>query len=127
MDCRNSSRCLSILVKGLTIDGGIMAKYCGVAKLHIWSFGLAFGIVWGLSLLIIAWIGMKTGLGVPFVETIRTVYVGYSATAQGIIWGGVWGFTHMFVVGVILAAIYNFFVLCFCRKCQNCSNKSDIK
>ena len=101
-----------------------MAKYYGVAKLHSFSFGLSLGLIWGISMLVLGWVGMETGLGVGFVETMRTIYIGYSATAKGFVWGGIWGFVHMFILGFIVAAIYNLSVSIFCRKYRD-SDKSN--
>lgn len=94
-----------------------MKKSC-CAKLHAFSFGVALGIVWGLSILITGLVAWGTGYGAGFVETMRTIYIGYEASVQGSIVGGIWGFVDMFIGGVIIAAIYNVCFSVFCRhKC----------
>jgi len=89
-----------------------MAEY-NRTKLHAWSFGLAFGIVWALGLLIMGWLAALSGWGIGLVNVIGSVYLGYSPTFGGAIIGAIWGFVDLFIGGVILAAIYN---VCACRK-----------
>jgi phosphotransferase system glucose/maltose/N-acetylglucosamine-specific IIC component len=83
-----------------------MAQYV-YSKIHPWSFGLALGIVWGLSLLIAGLVAMFSGWGQGFIDTMGTVYLGYNSTVVGSIIGAVWGFIDVFIISVIIAAVYN--------------------
>lgn len=88
------------------------------AKLHVFSFGFALGIVWGVAMLITGLVAWGTGYGAGFVETMRTIYIGYDATLPGSFIGGAWGFADMFLMGVIIAGLYNLFLLASCKdKC----------
>lgn len=80
------------------------------AQLHVWSFGFALGLLWGLWVLATGLTALFFGLGVGFVETMRTVYLGYEASIPGSFIGGIWGFVDMFVLGSALAAFYNFLI-----------------
>ena len=79
-----------------------------MAKLDVKAFGLALGILWGASVLIMGIIAM----GAPdycgnFVAAMGTKYIGYKATILGSIIGGVWGFIDAGIGGLILAWLYN--------------------
>lgn len=80
------------------------------ARLHIWSFGFALGILWGLSMLLTGWVAMTMGWGEDFVFALRAMYIGYDVTFWGSVIGGIWGFVDMFIGGVILAWLYNLFL-----------------
>ena len=95
-----------------------MKRNCCCSKLHAFSFAMALGIVWAISILLTGLIAWGTGYGAGFVETMRTIYIGYEATIVGSIIGAVWGFIDMFIAGFILAALYNFFCSLSCKnKC----------
>ena len=84
-------------------------------RLHVSSLGLAFGVLWGASVCVVALIAMAHGsYGMEFVNAIGTLYIGYKATWLGSLIGLVWGFIDAFVMGVVLAWLYNYF-LCCCK------------
>ena len=89
------------------------------AKLSVWAFGFAFGIVWAIALLIMGWLAWLSGWGVQMISVIGSVYLGYTPTFWGAIVGAIWGFVDFFIGGVIFAAIYN---ACTCRR----ANASDV-
>lgn len=101
-----------------------MTNHC-YAKLHVLSFGLALGIVWGVSIFVIGLIAMTTDWGGGFVETMHTVYIGYEPTILGSIIGGIWGFVDLFIGGMIIAAIYNGFLCCCRRNKGMCDTKDE--
>ena len=81
-----------------------------MAKLDVKAFGLAAGILWGTSLIImgiVAKIAPRYGGGL--VATVGSMYIGYEATILGCIIGGIWGFIDAGIGGVILAWLYNKF------------------
>ena len=79
-----------------------------MAKLDAKAFGLAAGILWGVSLIIMgiaAMIAPEYSGG--FVTTIGSLYIGYTATILGCVIGGIWGFVDAGIGGLILAWLYN--------------------
>ena len=81
-----------------------------MAKLDIKAFGLAAGILWGASLIIMGIIAMGApGYCGDFVAAVGSKYVGYNATILGSIIGGIWGFIDAGIAGLILAWLYNKF------------------
>jgi len=85
------------------------------AKLSVMSFGIAFGIVWSLGILILGVHAILTGLSVELVELMGTIYIGYEATWGGTLIGTLWGFVDGFVGGLIFAWLYNCLACC-CKK-----------
>ena len=75
-------------------------------KFNVWAFGVALGIVWGLSMLIAGWTSIF-GWGAMFVNTMSSVYLGYIPSFGGGIVGAIWGFVDGFIGGVLLSFIYN--------------------
>jgi hypothetical protein len=77
-----------------------------MVRLSLFRFGTAFGISLGTALTlagILAWI---TGMGVPLVTILSTVFRGYGAGPFAAVVGGVWGAARGFVFGVSMAWIY---------------------
>lgn len=77
-------------------------------KLNVKAFGLACGILWGASLIVMGIIAMIAPdyMG-NFVRAVGSKYIGYNTTAFGILIGGVWGFIDAGIGGLILAWLYN--------------------
>ncbi len=95
--------------------------------LHVCCLGLAFGVTWGLAILItglIAWLGDWGG---AFVTGMGSLYIGYEGTFIGSIIGGIWGFVDGFIFGVVIAWLYNWFCRCpcFCKKSEDKSTSND--
>jgi len=78
-------------------------------KLHVISFGLALGIVWGVGLFLLGMVSWNTGVGTVWIDTFGSVYLGYKATLMGSVLGFIWGFFDSFIAGVCIAWVYNFF------------------
>jgi len=78
-------------------------------RLHVLSFGLAFGTVWGLSVLLIGLFAAFFGVGTPFVIMLGSLYHGFEASIAGSIVGLFWGFFDAFIGGVVFAYLYNWF------------------
>lgn len=75
--------------------------------INIRAFALTCGIFWAASLILIAVLTMKTGLGLSFVDMAAEVYLGYGPTPVGVVIGAVWGFLDGLVCGAIFAWLYN--------------------
>lgn len=79
-------------------------------KLHVLSFGLSLGLAWGLVVFVIGLLALLLNVGSHFVAALGTYYIGYEANMIGSIVGLIWGFADLFVIGVVIAYLYNFFV-----------------
>jgi len=91
----------------------------GKLKLAVVPLGLAFGILWGLGILITGIVTTWHGAwGMDFITAMGSVYVGYTNTYLGSLVGGLWGFVDGFVGGVIFAWLYNCITSCMCGKCD---------
>ncbi len=97
---------------------------CG-SRLCKFAFGIAFGFLSGLSMLLFAWSAYYWGHGGPMIAQWAEIYQGYAPTIKGGLIGGAWGFVEGFVCGFIFALIYNL-VSCCCKcckcKCCNCTS-----
>lgn len=91
-------------------------NYCG-ARLCSPALGMAFGVVSGVMMLLLAWAGMFWGFGTAFIDQYSLVFYGYSATFTGGLFGLLWGFIEGFIFGLIVGWVYN-----FCSRC--CGSKS---
>lgn len=86
---------------------------CKCCKLQALSFGMALGILWAAALFIMALVSSTKGAyGMGFVQSIGSVYLGYTSTFAGALIGAVWGFVDAFIGGAIFAWLYNL----FCKK-----------
>jgi hypothetical protein len=79
------------------------------------ALGLALGVMWGISILIMGLIAYHFTYGTAFVSTMGALYVGYEASIMGSFIGGLIGFVDAFIGGVIIAWLYNIFASC-CHK-----------
>lgn len=79
------------------------------SKLNKVALGLAFGVIWGLSVLLMGLLAHFLKYGVEFVSSMGAVYVGYNNTILGSLVGGLLGFLDGFVGGYLIALVYNYF------------------
>lgn len=70
-------------------------------------FGFAFGLIWGLGLLLLGWSGWLFAYGLPWIRLMGTVYLGFHPTFIGGIIGAIWGFVDFFIFGLLVALVYN--------------------
>jgi hypothetical protein len=80
-----------------------------VMKLSPKAFCLAFGILWGLGMLVLGITGML-GYGTAIVNVMGSVYKGFAPTIGGAIAGAIWGFIDGAIGGYIFAWLYNKFL-----------------
>ncbi len=73
------------------------------------SLGLAGGILWGISLMVMTWFSIWTDYGSLFLSIITDIYPGYSISFLGSLIGLLWGFLDGFVSLFLLGWLYNFF------------------
>jgi hypothetical protein len=77
-------------------------------KLNVKAFGLAFGILWGVAVIIMGVVAMIfPNYCADFVRVLGTKYIGYAPTFLGSIIGGIWGFVDAGIFGLALAWLYN--------------------
>lgn len=84
-------------------------------RLHPWALGLAVGLLWGVSVLLMGLLATYLAYGNAFVSAMSLLYVGYEPSIKGSVIGGVIGFVDAFIMGAIVAWLYNVFAGC-CRK-----------
>lgn len=87
-------------------------------KLSPLALGLAFGVLWGLSLLIMGLVAFYYAYGHGFVTAIGALYPGYIPSVKGSILGGLIGFIDAFITGFLIAWLYNKFSCCRCICCD---------
>ncbi|MFH1740817.1 MAG: bacteriophage holin [bacterium] len=73
------------------------------------ALGLALGILWGLSILLLTFFIIVHGDTMELTSKLGRVYLGYTVSAPGAFIGLVYGFAHGFVAGWIVAILYNKF------------------
>ncbi len=88
-----------------------MAENPNHSKLGVISFGLALGVTWGLSLAFLAVMAAAFKWGAAAALILANLYIGYGPNFIGAMSGAVWGFTNGFVFGVLIAWLYNKFLL----------------
>lgn len=94
-------------------------------KLSPLGLGLSLGVLWGLSMLFMGLAAYYYSYGKPFVEAISTLYIGYAPSIKGSILGGIIGFIDAFIMGVLIAWLYNLFSSCGCTCCTSHEKAAD--
>lgn len=77
-------------------------------ELDVVGMGVAIGSVTGLYMLFAGLSASFFGTGAEIVQLMSGMYAGYSATVVGSFIGALWGFFDGFVLGAVLAWVYNF-------------------
>lgn len=95
------------------------------AKLQPCAFGLAWGILWGLSLVVSVLLASCCNWGNGFINLLAGVYPGFGLGFFGALAGLFWGFVDGFVGGFLIAWLYN--CCCKCGKCCSFSCKCESK
>lgn len=88
-------------------------------KLSPMAFGLSLGVVWGVSVLIMGLLAHFFMYGTAFVTAMGAVYVGYEESILGSFLGALMGFIDAFIIGALMAWLYNMFSRC-CKKNGSC-------
>ena len=73
------------------------------------ALGLAGGILWGLAIFIMTWIGYFTSYAGLFLSLMVDIYPGYSVSLLGSFIGLAYGFVDGFCGLYVLAWLYNYF------------------
>ena len=75
-------------------------------KLRIIPLAVAFGTVWALGILVLAW-AAAFGWGAALVELMASLYIGYGPGFLGGLVGALWAFVDGAIAGALIAVIYN--------------------
>lgn len=86
-----------------------MKKKSNLVKLNPKAFGLAWGILCAVAMLVLSLCAMLCGKGNDWINLTAAFYVGYSKTISGMFIGMLYGFIDGFVGGFLLAWLYNKF------------------
>lgn len=70
-------------------------------------FGIAGGIIWGLSVFVMTFIWMYFDYGFPLRDLVLSLYLGYEVSPVGAFIGLIWGFLDAFTGFFLLAWLYN--------------------
>ena len=88
-----------------------MAKDARPATLGVISFGLALALTLAVFTFLLGLMAAFFGWGQVIVQVLASLYIGYSPTFVGSIAGAVWAFVDGFVAGIMIAWLYNRFLL----------------
>ncbi len=79
--------------------------------LGVISFGLALGVAWAIAVFVLGLAAWLFGWGVDAAIALASLYIGYGPSFVGAIAGAVWGFADGLILGVLVAWLYNRFLL----------------
>ena len=79
--------------------------------LGVVSFGLALGLTSAIFVFLLGLMAAWFGWGVELASTLSSLYIGYGPTFVGSISGAVWAFVDGLLFGVVVAWLYNRFLL----------------
>lgn len=77
------------------------------ARLGPVSMGTAIGAVYAAFMFLLGTTAYLFGWGAEVVGLLSSIYLGFSATPVGSITGAFWGAADGFIIGYLLAWIYN--------------------
>ena len=76
-------------------------------KLNVRAFALTCGLLWGFGLLIVTWWIILIEGSSETVTFIGRVYLGYTFTPLGSLYGFIWALVDGWIGGAIFAWVYN--------------------
>lgn len=81
------------------------------ATLGVISFGMALGVTSAVFVFFLGVMAALFGWGVPVAMALSSIYIGYGPTFIGSIAGAVWAFVDGLIAGLMIAWLYNRFLL----------------
>ena len=81
------------------------------ATLGVISLGLALGVTWAIAVFMLGIMAWLFGWGIEVASALSGLYIGYGPSFVGAIAGAVWGFVDGLILGVMIAWLYNRFLL----------------
>lgn len=98
------------------------------ARLKVIPLGLAIGALAAISTILFGWLSVHTHWGVPMLQAMSSLYLGFKPTLMGSLHAAGWSFLDGFISGVLLALFYNLFCcLCCCVKRKGCHQDKNLK
>lgn len=88
-----------------------MARNHHHATLGVISFGLALGVTAAIFVFILGVVATAFGWGLQLAASLSSLFIGYGPTFIGAIAGAVWAFVDGLIAGVLIAWLYNRFLL----------------
>lgn len=79
--------------------------------LGVLSFGFAVGLTWAILVFMLGLLAALLSWGVPIAVILSSLYVGFGPTFIGSVAGAVWGFVNGLIAGLLIAWLYNRFLL----------------
>jgi len=79
--------------------------------LGVISFGLALGVTFGVLVFFLGIAAATMGWGILIARSLSSLFIGFSPTFIGSITGAVWASVFGFAMGVMIAWLYNRFLL----------------
>ena len=77
------------------------------SKIHPVALGLSFGVISGISALLMCLAAYSFFNDKPIVAAVGTMYISYNPSLINSALGGVAGFVNAFIAGYVAAWIYN--------------------
>lgn len=66
---------------------------------------------WGIAVFLLGMMAWLFGWGIEVASALSSLYIGYGPSFVGAIAGAVWGFVDGLVFGIVIAWLYNRFLL----------------
>jgi hypothetical protein len=77
-------------------------------QIDVKKLAISAGLVWGSGVFFAGLLGAATGtFALEFINSLGSLYLGYSATYTGAVIGGVWALLDGAIAGALLGFIYN--------------------
>ena len=92
-------------------------KIMSGCRINAVSLGLAFGVLWGIFILILGLVASYYAYGHEFVISIGKIYPEYTPSVKGSILGAIIAFINAFIMGFLIGWLYNLFNKCTCVCC----------
>ena len=80
-------------------------------SLGVVSFGLAVGVTSAIFVFALGIVATAFGWGLELAAALSSLYIGYGPTFVGTIAGAVWAFVDGLIAGILIAWLYNRFLL----------------
>ena len=87
-------------------------------KLSPVGLGLAFGVLWGICILLLGLMATYYAYAHDFVISMGNLYPGYTPSVKGSFLGAIIAFIDAFIMGFLIAWLYNRFSCCKCVCCD---------
>ena len=78
-----------------------------MAKVDVKALGLALGIIWSATMLLMGLCSMVFDYCTFMVDIFSSLYIGYKATILGSVIGAIWGFIDAGIFGLLIGWLYN--------------------